>query len=89
MRTGRRSRRPGALENILAKMGDAQPGRLAFGAVEIDGAGRILRYNAIEGTNTGRDPRTMVGKNFFTEVAPGTNRPEFKGVFMPVCAAGT
>jgi photoactive yellow protein len=69
------------LENVLARMDDAQLNKLAFGAVELDAGGRILKYNAIEGAITGRDPKSMIGKNFFTEVAPCTNRPEFKGVF--------
>jgi photoactive yellow protein len=69
------------VENVLAKMDDAQLDKLAFGAVELDAGGRILKYNAVEGAITGRDPKAMVGKNFFTEVAPCTNRPEFKGVF--------
>jgi photoactive yellow protein len=69
------------VENVLAKMDDAQLNKLAFGAIELDAAGRILKYNAVEGAITGRDPKAVVGKNFFTEVAPCTNRPEFKGVF--------
>lgn len=69
------------VENVLAKMDDAQLNKLAFGAVELDAGGRILKYNAVEGAITGRDPQAMIGKNFFTEVAPCTNRPEFKGVF--------
>jgi photoactive yellow protein len=69
------------VENVLAKMGDAQLDKLAFGAIELDASGRILKYNAVEGAITGRDPKAVVGKNFFTEVAPCTNRPEFKGVF--------
>lgn len=69
------------VENVLAKMGDAQLDKLAFGAVELDATGRIIKYNAVEGAITGRDPKAVVGKNFFTEVAPCTNRPEFKGVF--------
>ena len=69
------------LENVLAKMDDAQLNKLAFGAVELDASGRILKYNAAEGAITGRDPKTVVGKNFFSEVAPCTNRPEFRGVF--------
>ena len=69
------------VENVLGKMNEAQLNKLAFGAVEIDASGRILKYNAVEGAITGRDPKTVVGKNFFTEVAPCTNRPEFKGVF--------
>lgn len=69
------------VENVLAKMDDAQLNKLAFGAVEVDASGRIIKYNAVEGAITGRDPKTVVGKNFFTEVAPCTNRPQFKGVF--------
>ncbi len=69
------------VENVLAKMDETQLNKLAFGAVEIDASGRILKYNAVEGAITGRDPKAVVGKNFFTEVAPCTNRPEFKGVF--------
>lgn len=69
------------VENVLSKMDDAQLNKLAFGAVELDATGKILKYNAVEGAITGRDPKTVVGKNFFTEVAPCTNRPEFKGVF--------
>ncbi len=69
------------IENVLAKMTDAQLNQLAFGAVEVDASGRILKYNATEGAITGRDPRTVIGRNFFTEVAPCTNRAQFKGIF--------
>lgn len=68
-------------DNVLARLDDAQLDKLAFGAIELDATGRIVKYNAAEGAITGRDPRTMIGKNFFTEVAPCTNRPAFKGVF--------
>ena len=69
------------VENALSKMNDAQLNKLAFGAIELDATGKILKYNAIEGEITGRDPKAVIGKNFFTDVAPCTNRPEFKGVF--------
>ena len=69
------------VDNVLSKMDDAQLNKLAFGAVELDASGKILKYNAVEGAITGRDPKAVIGKNFFTEVAPCTNRPEFKGVF--------
>jgi photoactive yellow protein len=69
------------IENVMAKMNDAELDKLAFGAVEVDAAGKILKYNAAEGAITGRDPKAVIGKNFFKEVAPCTNRPEFKGVF--------
>ena len=67
--------------NVLSKMDEAQLNKLAFGDIELDASGRILKYNAVEGAITGRDPKAVVGKSFFTEVAPCTNRPEFKGVF--------
>ena len=69
------------VENVLSKMNDTQLNKLAFGAIELDAAGKILKYNAVEGAITGRDPKEVIGKSFFTEVAPCTNRPEFKGVF--------
>ncbi len=69
------------VENVLGKMNDAQLNKLAFGAVELEASCKILKYNAVEGAITGRDPKTVVGKNFFTDVAPCTNRAEFKGVF--------
>ena len=67
--------------NVLSKMSDADLNKLAFGAIELDAGGKILKYNAVEGAITGRDPKAVIGKSFFTEVAPCTNRPEFKGVF--------
>lgn len=67
--------------NVLAKMSDTQLNKLAFGAIELDASGKILKYNEVEGAITGRDPKAVIGKSFFTEVAPCTNRPEFKGVF--------
>lgn len=69
------------IENVLGKMSASQLDELAFGAVEVDARGTILRYNATEGAITGRDPKAAVGKNFFRDVAPCTNRPEFRGVF--------
>ena len=69
------------VENVLSKMNDTQLNKLAFGAIELDDTGKILKYNSVEGAITGRDPSAVIGKSFFTEVAPCTNRPEFKGVF--------
>lgn len=70
-----------SIENILGKMSKEQVDGLAFGAIQLDASGKILQYNAMEGSITGRDPKAMIGRNFFTEVAPCTNTPKFKGVF--------
>jgi photoactive yellow protein len=69
------------IENALNGMAAADVDRLAFGAIQLDGAGKILQYNSAEGAITGRDPKAVIGKNFFTEVAPCTNTPLFKGAF--------
>ena len=36
------------IENVLARLSDAQIDSLPFGAIELDGDGKILRYNATE-----------------------------------------
>lgn len=69
------------IENSLAKMNDKELDGLAFGAIELDSSGKILRYNAAEGDITGRSPQEVIGKNFFKDVAPCTDRPEFRGKF--------
>ena len=69
------------LENTLAKMSDSQLDKVAFGAIELDAKGTVLKYNAAEGDITGRKPEEVIGKNFFTQVAPCTGKAEFKGRF--------
>ena len=70
-----------SIENAVSRMSAAEIDGLAFGAIELDSKGTILRYNAMEGQITGRDPKASVGKNFFTEVAPCTDTPMFRGTF--------
>lgn len=70
------------LDNIMTKMGGEQLDKLAFGAVQIDKDGKIIQYNNAEGAITGRDPKAMIGKNFFNEVAPCTKSPAFYGKFI-------
>lgn len=69
------------IENRLARMSDVGIDQLAFGAIKLDENGTILVYNAAEGEISGRDPKAVIGKNFFGEIAPCTKRPEFYGVF--------
>ena len=76
------------IENSLAKMSKQQLDDVAFGAIQLDAQGKILQYNAAEGAITGRDPGKVIGKSFFREVAPCTNRPEFKGRFDQGVKAG-
>lgn len=69
------------IDNVLNRMAEKDIDKLAFGAVELDKDGTVVRYNAAEGAITGRSPAAVIGKNFFREVAPCTSKPAFKGVF--------
>jgi len=76
------------IENTLSKLSEGDIDSLAFGAVEIDADGKIIQYNAAEGDITGRDPKAVIGKNFFNEVAPCTKSPEFYGRFKEGVSSG-
>ncbi len=67
--------------NELAHMSDAEIDELAFGLVELDRDGRILRYNAAEADIAGLDQEGMVGRDFFKDVAPCTRTDLFEGRF--------
>ena len=67
--------------NQLSNMKDSEIENLAFGAIMLDAKGKILKYNKAEGEITGRNPSEVLGKNFFTQVAPCTNSKEFYGKF--------
>ena len=69
------------IENTLENMSAGEIDKLAFGAIELDKNGTILKYNSAEGAITGRDPSAVIGKNFFRDVAPCTSTANFKGVF--------
>ena len=69
------------IENVIGKMSSKQIDNLAFGAIELDADGKVLKFNAMEGSLTGREPRAVIGKNFFRDVAPCTSTPAFEGVF--------
>jgi photoactive yellow protein len=76
------------VENVLAKMRPEEIDGLAFGAIELDADGRIVSFNATESRLSGRARDAVVGKLFFSEVAPCTRRPEFYGRFQRLVAGG-
>ena len=69
------------IDNKLARMSPKQIDDLAFGAIQLDAQGKILRYNEAEAQITGRSASAVIGSNFFRDVAPCTNTAKFKGVF--------
>lgn len=72
-------------------MGDAPASReevdfaqldvLPFGAILVDKEGVILFYNKHEETRMGMRRTSVLGKNFFTEVAPCAQVKDFYGRF--------
>ena len=56
------------LESI-DRMNEHELDTLPFGAIRLDRTGKILSYNATEARLTGRDPKRVIGRNFFTDVA--------------------
>ena len=63
------------------RMNEQELETLTLGAIRLDKEGRILSYNAAESRLTGRDKSKVIGRNFFTEVAPCTNVQVFAGRF--------
>ena len=60
---------------------DAQLDDLPFGVIGVDARGTILHYNLAEARLARLDRSRVVGRDFFRDVAPCTNTPEFKGRF--------
>ena len=65
----------------IDRMGVEELDALPFGAIRLDRDGNILSYNMTESRLTGRDPKRVMGRNFFRDVAPCTNVQAFAGRF--------
>lgn len=74
--------------NELAQMSGSEIDDLAFGAIQLAADGTVLQYNAAEAEIVGRDRDEMVGKNFFTDVAPCTRSADFEGRFLAGVQSG-
>ena len=66
----------------------AQLDELPFGVIKVDKSGKILIYNAAEAELAGASRRRVIGKNFFTDVAPCTNVEAFATKFHKGIEAG-
>lgn len=60
---------------------------LPYGIIVVDQAGTIVYYNEREQQIAGRVRSEVVGRNFFTEIAPCTQVAAFQGRFREVMAA--
>jgi photoactive yellow protein len=54
---------------------------LPFGLIGVDAAGTIEQYNAYESKLSRLAKERVIGRNFFTDVAPCTAVKEFQGRF--------
>jgi photoactive yellow protein len=54
---------------------------LPYGMIQLDAAGRILKYNAVESRLAQLPQDTTIGRKFFSEVAPCTKVQQFYGQF--------
>jgi photoactive yellow protein len=63
----------------LDERSDAELDALQFGVVGIDPDGVILRYNLYESRLARLDRNQVVGRNFFTQIAPCTRTEAFEG----------
>ncbi|WP_275939080.1 PAS domain-containing protein [Polyangium spumosum] len=63
----------------LSGMSAAEFDGLHFGAIRLDRHGTVKAYNDWEAALARRDKGTVLGKNFFTDVAPCTDVAAFRG----------
>ncbi len=78
---------PETLAN-LSNLSQTQCDALPHGAVKVDTNGNILLYNDYEANMAGLDKTSVLGRNFFTEVAPCTNNRLFFGKFKTGVSEG-
>ena len=73
-----------AADALLASADEMTPAELdtlPYGMIQLDAAGRILKYNAVESRLASLPQEQAVGRQFFTEVAPCTKVQAFHGRF--------
>ena len=69
------------LSEVLTRIPRKGRDRMQFGIIELDLRGTIMAYNMGEAKVSGRNAADMIGKNFFSDIAPCTKTPEFYGRF--------
>ncbi|MEY3213309.1 MAG: hypothetical protein RIT28_3790, partial [Pseudomonadota bacterium] len=70
----------------LAKISPRDLDGLPYGAILLDEGGRILSYNDTESRMARLPIEAVLGRNFFTEVAPCTRVKEFEGRFRALAS---
>ena len=58
--------------------------RVTFGVVHLNETGTVVGYSRQESELSGLRPEDVMGRNFFDEVAPCTNKADFRALFAGV-----
>lgn len=87
--TGEPVRPPTFDPRKVDRMDDAELDELPFGVLCLDTNGTILRYNLAESTMARLDRNDVIGRDFFTEVAPCARTDAFEGRFRRHVQAGS
>ena len=71
----------------LLSLSQEEVDALPFGLIALDPDGIIVRYNKAESSLSGLDPQSVLGRNFFEQVAPCTNVQGFAGLYREMVKA--
>lgn len=63
----------------LADLGPEELDEMPIGAIVIEPDGKIVKYNQYEARLARKDQKSVIGKNFFRDVAPCTGVKAFEG----------
>jgi photoactive yellow protein len=66
----------------LAAASDVELDSLEFGVVKLDRSGHVLAYNHHESEAAGLSRSRVIGRHFFSEVAPCMNNPLVAGRYV-------
>lgn len=72
----------------LHSVNQATADQLPFGYLRLDGEGTVRGFNRVESSRSGMSSQEVLGRDFFSEVAPCTRVREFEGRFREMVEAG-
>lgn len=70
-----------SLANIIDSMNEVELDQLPHGAIQLSTDGSVMKFNAYESELANLRKESVIGKNFFKQVAPCTDVQEFYGRF--------
>lgn len=70
-----------SLSSVVDSMSEIELDKLPHGAIQLSTDGRVLKFNAYESQLANLKKESVIGKNFFKDVAPCTDVQEFYGRF--------